>query len=181
MLIKSFAPFRNLMKATSFWKNNYLILREFKHFKKIAIFAIVFSMLAATFEGVSVGFLLTFLQNLTTPNAKPIQTGVSWFDIWFLGTQTSAISRLYHISALILFSTWIRATFNYLAQISTEFTQINLTDRLHKQIFEQLQSLPLSYFAKTRSGELINTITSEIERIKQGFGGFAYIFTRTLT
>ncbi len=181
MLLKSFDPFRNLMKATSFWKNNYLILREFKHFKKIAIFAIVFSFLAATFEGVSVGFLLTFLQNLTTPNAKPIQTGVSWFDIWFLGTQTSAISRLYHISALILFSTWIRAVFNYLAQVSTEFTQIQLNDRLHKQIFEQLQSLPLSYFAKTRSGELINTVTTEIERIKQVFGSFAYILTRVLT
>jgi ATP-binding cassette, subfamily B, bacterial MsbA len=40
----------NLLKATSFWQDNYLILREFKHFRKIAILALIFSILAATFE-----------------------------------------------------------------------------------------------------------------------------------
>ncbi|EAW42758.1 ABC transporter, transmembrane region, partial [Nodularia spumigena CCY9414] len=157
------------------------ILREFKNFRKIAALALVFSFIAATFEGFSIGFLLSFLQNLTTPDAEPIQTGISWFDTWILAANASAIHRLYRISLLILLSTWIRAGFNYLAQVYTEMSQLFLADRLRKQIFDQLQGLPLSYFAKTRSGELINTITTEIERMKQWFSGAAFLITRGIT
>ncbi|ARV57700.1 ABC transporter ATP-binding protein [Nostocales cyanobacterium HT-58-2] len=174
---------KNLIKATRFWQNNSLILGEFRHFRKVTILALIFSFLAATFEGVSIGFLLSFLQSLTSDpnNAEPIRTGVEWFDIWILGANASPISRLYRISILILLSTWVRAAFNYFAQVYTELAQLNLGDRLRKQIFEQLQALPLSYFAKTRSGELINTITTEIERIRTGFSGGAFLVTRGLT
>ncbi len=174
-------PLRNQFKATSFWQKNYLILREFKHFRKVTILALIFSFLAATFEGFSIGFLLSFLQSLTNPDAAPVRTGLEWFDVWILAANTSAINRLYRISFLILLSTWMRAGFNYLAQVYTEITQLYLADRLRKQIFEQLQSLPLSYFVQTRSGELINTITTEIERIKQWFSGTAFLMTRAMT
>lgn len=176
---KIYQPLRNLLKATNFWKDNYLILREFKHFRRVAIFALVFSILAAAFEGFSIGFLLTFLQSLTSgSNTEPIHTGIDWFDIWILGVKTSATSRLYRISILILLSTWLRSAFNYFGSIYTESAQLHLADRLRKRMFEHLQALPLSYFVKTRSGELINTITTEIERLKQGFGGAAFLITR---
>ena len=158
-----------------------MFLREFKHFRKVAILALVFSVLAATFEGVSIGFLLSFLQSLTNPNAKPLQTGISWVDIWILGVNTSATSRLYRVSALILLSTWIRSAFNYLANIYIEISQFNLLDRLRTQIFEQLQAVSLSFFSKNKAGELINTITTEIEKIKQAFGGAAFLISRSLT
>jgi subfamily B ATP-binding cassette protein MsbA len=176
-----FNPLRYFLKTTKFWQDNHLILREFKHFRKVTILALVFTFLAATFEGISIGFLLSFLQNLTNPNAAPIQIGIDWFDQWILGVNTSAISRLYRVSCLILLSTWMRAAFNYFSQIYTEFCQLYLGDRLRKQIFEQLQSLSLNYFSTTRSGEIVNTITTEIEKIRQGFSGGAFLFTRGLT
>ncbi|BAY76982.1 ABC transporter-related protein [Nostoc linckia NIES-25] len=181
MLLKLPQTISNLLKATNFWQDNYLILREVANFRKIAISALVFSILAAAFEGVSIGFLLSFLQSLTSPNAQPVQTGIDFFDVWILGTKTSAINRLYRISLLILLSTWLRATFNYFSQVYTELSQLHLADRLRKQIFEQLQALSLSYFAKTRAGELINTITTEIDRIRQGFSAAAFLFTRGIT
>jgi subfamily B ATP-binding cassette protein MsbA len=180
MHLKAYYPLRNLFKTTKFWQDNYLILREFKHFPKVVVLAIVFTFLAAVLEGSTVGLLLSFLQNLTNPNATPIHTGIEWVDIWILGVKTSAISRLYRVSLLILFATWVRAAFNYLGQIHTEFAQVLLSDRLRKQIFEQLQSLPLSFFAKTRAGEIINTITTEIERIKQTFSSAAFLISRLL-
>jgi ATP-binding cassette, subfamily B, bacterial MsbA len=180
MIFKQFSSVRVLLKATNFWQNNSLILREFKHFPKIALLALLFSLLAAAFEGIGLGFLLSFLQSLTSPDAAPLKTGVNWFDVWILGVNTSATSRLYRISALIWLSTCTRALFNYLAQIYTEFSQLNLTDRLRKQIFEQLQAVSLSYFSTSKSGELINTITSEIERFRQIFNGSSFLFTRGL-
>ena len=179
MRFKIYDALGTILKATNFWQDNYLVLREFKHFRKVTILALVFSILAATFEGFSIGFLLTFLQSLTAgADAEPIQTGVAWFDIWILGVKTSATSRLYRISILILLSTWLRSGFDYFSSIYTESAQLHLADRLRKRMFEHLQALPLSYFVKTRSGELINTITTEIERLKQGFGGVAFLITR---
>jgi subfamily B ATP-binding cassette protein MsbA len=149
-------PFiRRLLKATSFWQENYLILREFKYFPWIAILAIAFPICAAAFEGFGIGFLLGFLQNLVSPNAEPFQTGIRWFDIWVLGINTSEMSRLYRVSALILATTWIRAGFGYLTYVYMEVAQLKLVDRLNKRIFEQLQALNLSYFGKSNSGEII--------------------------
>ena len=181
MPFKLLSPIRSLLKDTKFWQENYVFLREFKHFPKVVILAVVFSFLAATFEGVGIGFLLSFLQSLTNPNAEPMKTGIGWFDVWVLGVNTSSMSRFYRISALIWLSTWTRALFNYLAQTYTEVSQLNFMNRLRKQIFEQLQAVNLSYFATTKSGELINTITSEIEKFKQVFNGSAFLFTRGLT
>jgi len=61
----------------------------------VTILAVVLSFLTASFEGVSIGFLLSFLQSLTSPDVKPIQTGIGWIDIWVLGANTSATSWLY--------------------------------------------------------------------------------------
>ena len=170
-----------IFKATSFWKNHKLILREFKHFRFTAIFAIVFSALAASFEGFGLGFLLVFLQSLTTPGAEPVKTGIDWFDIVILGINASATERLYRVSALIVITTCLRASLNYLGQICIQFSEISLVDNLRQRIFEQLAAQSLSYFGKKSSGELINTLTTEMERIRQIFGGLAFLVTKSLT
>ena len=160
-------PLRRTIKATGFWQENQLILRELKYFPGIVILAIAFPLLAAAFEGIGVGFLLAFLQSLVNPNGVPFQTGVRWFDIWVLGIETSELSRLYRASALILLVTWIRAGFNYFTSIYLETAQIKLVDALRKRIFEQLQSFQLSFFSKSNSGEIINSLTTEISQLKQ--------------
>lgn len=178
MHLKIYHALRNVIKATKFGQDNYLVLREFKHFRKVTILALVFSIIAAASEFINIALLQTFLQSLTAGgDAEPIQTGIAWFDIWILGINTSAKSRLYRISILILLNIWLRSTFNYFSAIYTESAQLHLADRLRRRMFEHLQALPLGYFVKTRSGELINTITTEIERLKQGFGGAAFIMT----
>jgi len=72
------------------------------------VLAVVFTLLAAVW-GIGVGFILTFLQSLTSPNAAPIQTGV---DIWILGAMLLPLSG--SIGYLILLTTLIRLSFTYL-------------------------------------------------------------------
>ena len=167
-----------LFQATSFWQNNRLILRQFKHFRVVAILALVFSILSASFEGFGLGFLLVFLQSLTTPGAEPVKTGIEWFDILILGINGSVNERLYRVSALIVITTCMRASFNYLSQICIQFSEISLVDTLRKRVFEQLEAQTLSYFNQKKSGELINILTNEMERIRQIFGGIAFLITR---
>jgi ATP-binding cassette, subfamily B, bacterial MsbA len=181
MHIKLPKPLHNLIKASKFWDDNHLILQEFKYFRKITVVAITFTLLSAVMEGVSIGLLLSFLQSLTQPDLPVSQSGfIGKIVMMFLGENASPTGRLYFVSALILLCTWMRAGFNYLAGINTEKSQLVLADRLRKQIFEQLQALPLSYFTDSRSGEIVNTMTTEIERLKQVFSGVAFIFTRAM-
>lgn len=172
---------QSLLKGTSLWKDNALILREFRYFPWVAVAAVVCALCSAAFEGFGFGFLLAFLQSLVSPEAEPFHTGVRWFDVWILDVNSSATNRLYRVSALILISTWLRAGFNYFTQFYTELSQQKLVDRLRKRIFEQLQGVSLSYFSKTNSGELINSITGEIGRLQFAFGLLAYVITKTLT
>ena len=180
MFSNSLNPIRIYLKKSGLWQENYLILREFKHFPRVVVLAFIFTFLAATFEGVGLGFLLSFIHSLTNPNGESIKTGIQWIDIWILGANTSANSRTVRISLLILLSTWMRAAFNYFAIIYIEISQIKLLERLRRQIFEQLQAFSLGYFTKTKSGEILNTITTELERIKTAFGGVAFVITRCL-
>lgn len=170
-----------ILQSASFWQNHKLILKEFQHFRLMAIGAIFFSALAASFEGFGLGFLLVFLQSLTTPSAAPVKTGIDWVDIFILGVNTPVIERLYRISSLIVITTCVRALFNYVGQLCIQFSEINLVDNLRKRIFEQLSTQTLGYFSKKSSGELINTLTNEMERIRQIFGGLAFLVTKSLT
>lgn len=172
---------RRFLKAQSFWKDYYFILREFKHFRRVAILALVFTLLAAAFEGFGVGFILTFLHSVTNPHAAPIQTKVEWFDHWILGVNASTHERLYRISVLILLTTLLRLGFSYLGRLYSYTCQFNLAYQLRLRLFEQLQSLSLSYFTKTRAGSLVNSLTGEIYQITLAFEVMSIFLTRGST
>ncbi|WP_019506529.1 heterocyst formation ABC transporter subunit HepA [Pleurocapsa sp. PCC 7319] len=174
-------PIRRLIKATSFWRDNFVILREFKHFRFIAITALTCTLLAALLEGTTVGLIASFLQVLTNPEKPPIETGIEWFDISLLATEASPTARLYRLSALILVAIWLRSLLQYLGLYYSRLSQSNLCDRLRKRLFEQLQGLSLSYYSTSRSGDLINSLTTEINQIKQAFQIFSNLVSRGST
>ena len=159
----------NLFKATKFWRNNSAILKEVKHFKGIAIAAVIFTIVGSTFEGLTVSLIAAFLQGLTNPEEAPIQTGIEWFDTIFLATQATAIARVYRLSAFITVAILIRSVLAYLGQFYSKLAQAHLLERIHYLIFRQLQRVSLSFYSKRRSGELVNTFTKEVNELKQSF------------
>lgn len=170
---------RGVLKRTSFWQDNFVILRELRKFPKIASIALVCTLIAALLDGASVGLIASFMQGLTTPNEAPIQTGISWFDVNLLATEASPTARIYRLSAFILVIVWFKSVLRYWGAYNIILAQSNLCDRLRKRIFEQLQSLSLSYYSTSHSGELINTITSEVRQIKQAFQVFSNIIVKS--
>lgn len=172
------APIRSFVKTTSFWQDNALVLREVRFFPKVAVLAVAFPIAAAVLEGLGVGFLLAFLQSLVSPTGTPIQSGIEWFDVWVLGVNESDLNQLYRISGLILLSTWLRAGFNYLSLVYMDLLKVNLLDRLQKRIFEQLQSLSLSFFGKSKSGEIINTLTAEVGQLQNSMSTIGFLMTK---
>jgi subfamily B ATP-binding cassette protein MsbA len=172
---------RKILKATSFWQDNYLILREFKYFRWIVIVALVCTIIGASLEGITVGFIASFLQGLTNPNEPPIQSGFRWIDVWFLATEAPTTERIYRLAALILLLAWLHSVFSYLGRFYSGLSALKLVGRIRKLIFEQLQSLSLSYYSKSRSGELINSITTEGNQLIQAFDAATVFITRGST
>lgn len=169
MKLKLPGVLRTLLKTTQFWQENFLILREFKHFRGIVLLAIFFALIAAAFEGITVGFIASFLQGLTNPEEPPIQTGLTWFDTVFLATQASAAERLYRLSGLLLVGVWLRASFDYLSAIYSKKSSLKLVDNLRGRIFDQLESFQLSFYSTVSPGSLISTIRGEVNQVQQAF------------
>jgi ATP-binding cassette, subfamily B, bacterial MsbA len=169
------------IRLSKFWQDNHVFLREFKHFPKALVIGVLASIFASALEGIGMGLILSFLQGLIDPTAKALQTGISWFDNAILGVNQPPDVRLFYISALILFVTWLRAAMLYIQNLYVAIIQNTLIYRLRIQVFEQLQSLNLSYFTQTRLGELINTLTTEISRLWLPFIYAAGLITLTFS
>ncbi|MDJ0594194.1 MAG: ABC transporter ATP-binding protein [Pleurocapsa sp. MO_226.B13] len=172
---------RKLIKTTRFWQDNFIILREFKYFRAIVISALISTLLAAIFEAGTVGLIASFLQVLTTPEKPPIETGIAWLDTIFLATEASPATRIYRLSALIIVAIWSRSLLTYLGFYYSRLAQANLCDRLRKRLFEQFQSLSLIYYSTSRSGDLINSFTTEINQLKQALEAFSNLTIRGST
>ena len=170
-----------LFKKTRLWKDNFVIFQEFKHFRTILIVALVCALLAAIFEGATIGLIASFLNVLTTPEKPPIRIGIEWFDTIFLATKASPAARVYRLSALIIVAIWLRSLLTYLGFYYSRLAQSNLCDRLRKRLFEQFQSLSLIYYSTSRSGDLINSFTTEISQTKQAFEAFSGLIIRSAT
>lgn len=168
-----------MFKKSDFWSDNLTILKEFNNFRKIAVIALVFTLLGSLFEGATIGLIASFLQGLTNPEQAPIQTSIGWFDRWFLATEVSSNVRIYRLSAFILLVIWIRTGFYYLGRIYSRLAQINLVNRIRILLFEQLQSFSLTYYSKTRYGELINTVTNEVNQLQQACETISFLITRS--
>ena len=169
--------FRRLFKSSRLWQDNALIFKEAKHFPTIATIAVIAPIIAAGFEGMGIGALMGFLQNLVD-QSDPFAIGIRWFDVHVLGIYESETNRLYRISALILLSAGLRAVFNYLSFLYLELAKIRLVEQLYQRIFEQLQSLSLTFFNQSRSGEIINTLTAEVAQLQMAITCMGFILTK---
>jgi len=170
---------RHYFITTSFWQENYSIVRAFQPFYRTAIIAVFFTIMAAVLEAVGIGLIASLLQGLTNPNQPPLETGIGWFDIRFLGTQTGAQERIWRISGLILFTVWMRAVFSYFGRYCAKLCEIGLVDTLRKRIFQQFQDFSLSYYTQKRSGELINTFSAEVSHLSFAFNEIINFVTKS--
>lgn len=167
----------HLIQKTGFFQCHHLLLREFSVCTRLITLSILCTFLSAILEGFGIGFILSFLQNLTTPGAVPIHTGMVWIDDWVLGIKAVPNERLYRIAALILLTTWLRSLFAYLSYVFTGWAQAKISSRIRQRLFEQLQAVRLDFFSQTKSGELQNSLTTDVYKLTLAIGAIAGFIT----
>jgi subfamily B ATP-binding cassette protein MsbA len=147
-----------------------LLLRQLRRNWGPFVLTVTFAFTGALFEGVGLGLLVPFIESLTSPEAEPFRIGVEWIDRYVLRTEASAATRLYWVSGLILGSIAIRSTLEYLSDVTNTILTQNIVADLRRRIIDQVQTVSLRFFAKIKSGDLLNTLTTEISRVTNLFG-----------
>jgi len=129
-------------------------------------------------EGFSIGMLIPFLQTFTESAGTPFTTGISWIDTYVLGVGSSRLMQMYYICGAILVATWLRAIFAYNTSILATISRSRIVEDLRMRLVDQLLSVNLSFYSKTRSGQILNSIITEIGRTTTALGIFFTLVTR---
>ncbi len=135
---------------------------------------------AAALEGVGIGLLIPLLQSVTDPGAPPLASGIGWIDQWVLVVDAEPMQRLYWVSGAIMASIILRSGFGYVSQIASQRTTERALHRLRGRVFDQLARLPLSFYTAARGGDLVNTTTNELQRLRFLFQTGASLVIRGL-
>ena len=139
------------------------LLPSFRTYWVPIALTVAFSIGTAIFEGFSIGMLIPFLQTFTE-DGQTFQTGVEWVDTHLLGAEASKTGRMYRICGLILVSTLCRSTLSYFASVYEVISRARIVQDLRERIVNRLSAVSLSYYATTRTGEVMNSVTNEVSR-----------------
>jgi ATP-binding cassette, subfamily B, bacterial MsbA len=138
------------------------------------------SLLAAALEGTGIGLLIPLLHSITDPAGEPLRSGIGWVDAWVLAADEPPLRRLYQVSAAIFVSIGLRTGLGYVGQVSSLKVAERVLHRVRTRLFAQLSDVALSFYASTRSGDLLNTLLNEVRRVGIMFNTVANILIRGL-
>ncbi|MEM8486125.1 MAG: heterocyst formation ABC transporter subunit HepA [Bacteroidota bacterium] len=159
--------FRSLITRT-ISRPSRILLGVFRKFWYYLIFTLCFAILAAICEGFSIGLLIPFLRNIGD-SGEAFSTGWTFVDQHILGVDKPQLERLYRICGIILVASWGRSGFSYLSEAFATVARVKYVMELRSRVVDQLLSVSLSYYSRTKTGELINSLTTEISRVIQSF------------
>jgi subfamily B ATP-binding cassette protein MsbA len=150
-----------------------LLLPSFRKYWHYAALTVVASLASAVFEGASIGMLIPFLQTFSE-TGDTFRTGIEWVDQHLLQVDSSQIVRMYYTCGIILFATWMRSILGYASGVLGIITRARTMEDVRMRVVDQLQAVALSFYSTRKTGDLINSIVSEIGR---SIGSLAVLIT----
>ena len=151
-------------------ENVKLFTEYLKHDVKRILAVIAVSLSYALFEGISIGAILPLLQFIEDQNSL---AGKHW-DILRLFFDSVGIPLVFSSLLCGLFLIFIvRQILGYLRNSYKLKLRFDFVIRLRDEIFNNIINTDLSYFDNKKTGNLVNTLTTEAE--KAGSGLFVII------
>ena len=151
-------------------ENVKLFTEYLKHDIKRIILVVAVSLSYAIFEGISIGAILPLLQFIEDQNSL---VGKHW-DLLRLFFDSAGIPLVFSSLLFGLFFIFIlRQVLGYLRNSYKLKLRFDFVIRLRDEIFNNIINTDLSYFDNKKTGNLVNTLTTEAE--KAGSGLFVII------
>jgi subfamily B ATP-binding cassette protein MsbA len=143
--------------------------RQVWNARGLFVLTLLLTGLSAALEGFGIGLLVPFLDGLLNPGGEPFRIGIEFIDVHLLAVEASQLERLYRVAGLLLGVVWLRGLIGFMAHRYSVLMRENILDRIRREIIDQVQAVSLHYFSQKRSGEIINTLTSEVKRLQTLF------------
>ena len=91
--------------------------------------------------------------------------------------QSAGDRSLLHYPLLILGAAALQGFFRYCWRINIHGFSRRCEADLRDRVFTHLQTLPLSYFQRTKTGDLMSRLTNDVQAVRElmGFGSLAII------
>jgi len=167
----------------SFMKYFKKILQFVAPYKKYAILNIIFNILYAIFNVLTVVAFIPVLNILFKQEnkitAKPVYEGVGSFGDYareyfyhFISQkidQEGVLKTLAFICILTLSLFFLKNLFRYLASYVLVFLRNGTVKDLRDALYHKIVRLPISYFSEKRKGDIIARMTSDVQEIENSF------------
>lgn len=151
-------------------ENMKLFTRYLRHDIKRIILVVTISLFYALFEGFSIGAIFPLFQFIESQNSP---VGKQW-DILRLFFDSVGIPFVFSSLIFGLFFIFIiRQVLGYLRNSYKLILRFDFVVRLRDEIFNNIINTDMSYFDNKKTGNLVNTLTTETE--KAGCGLFVII------
>src|SRR5712672_49319 len=154
------------------------LLRNLKGYRPLVLFAIIVSFVdvaIAILAALPLKYIPAKLQNANN-NPDAIWNGfISFFDQFGRASTDkitpqnphTVVGVILFAATLLVAATILDAIFGYLQLFLAAFIGQNLTARLRKQLFEQIQRLSLDWHGKQKKGDLVQRVTGNIADIEK--------------
>src|SRR5258706_3041082 len=154
------------------------LLRNLKGYRPLVLLAIIVSFMdvvIAILAALPLKYIPAKLQNANN-NPDAIWNGFISFVDQFGRASTDKITPqnphtvvgvILFAATLLVAATILDAIFGYLQLFLAAFIGQNLTARLRKQLFEQIQRLSLDWHGKQKKGDLVQRVTGNITDVEK--------------
>ena len=132
---------------------------------------VFFNVVAAALDGIAFTLLIPFLNTLFGLETK-IAGGMGWLtdlQTWLIGPFLSAGDPMGSLRAVILVIMAMVAVKNVFLWAGGQFgaaLQENITRDLRAAVFSHMQRLPLTWFGRTKTGQIISRVLADTEQTK---------------
>ena len=144
---------------------------------KLATLKVVFNLFSAVFALFTVIMAIPFLGILF--QNEPLVTSVPAFEFnaesiklhfyyYFsrIIIERGEIQALIFLSGIIIFMTFLKNFFHYLALYNLAPLRNNVVKDIREKIYQKVLDLPLSFFSETRKGDVISRTTGDVQEIE---------------
>lgn len=143
-----------------------VLVRAARPQKTVIIVSFVTALVAAMLEGVGLGLIIPFVENLSTEEVGGFATGYGFVDTVFLGVGLDLMPRLYRIALTVAGVATLRAIVGIVSSYYGGKAQEYTAHELRKMINDQSMSVALSYYSRARAGEIVSISTNEAQRAR---------------
>ncbi len=159
--------------------------RIFKHTFKwwyLLVFTVIAMIVYTVCDVAMIYMVRPVLGSLFDPNAATITSQLSqysglasisdriWTSIVPVLYGNSFYATLQRLILVLLVIVFLNTTFHYIQTIAALQLLQNVTNDIRKKLFAKIISMPLGFFHKTKSGELISRVISDVQMMQESIG-----------